>query len=88
MSYDGKPSANPARESAMSRVVHYGGWAGAALLVTLSPALIAFGAPFAYGIGSDLGATAWLAPIALILGAAVAINAVRRSAPQAAKSMT
>jgi hypothetical protein len=88
MSYDGKPRVNPARESALSRVIHYGGWAGAALLIIISPVLMAFGAPFAYGIGSDLVATAWLAPIALILGAVIAMNAVRRSEPQTAKSMT
>jgi hypothetical protein len=88
MSHDAKPRANPDRESALSRVIHYGGWAGAALLIVLSPVLIAFGAPFAYGIGSDLVATAWLTPIALILAATVLMNSLRRNAPQTAKSMT
>lgn len=54
----------------------------------LSPAIAVFAAPLGYGIIRDLMATAWLAPVSLIIAAAIALNAMRRGALQAAKSIT
>jgi hypothetical protein len=54
----------------------------------LSPAIVVFAAPFGYGILRDLMATAWLAPVSLTVAAAIALNAMRRGALQAAKSIT
>lgn len=54
----------------------------------LSPAIAVFAAPFGYGIIRDLTATAWLAPVSLIIAAVIALNAMRRGALQAAKSIT
>jgi hypothetical protein len=55
----------------------------AAIALLLSPALVVFAVPFGYGVLGDLIATAWLAPLALTLAAAIAFNAVRRAAPAA-----
>lgn len=58
------------------------------LALMLSPAVVVFAAPFGYGAFRDLAATPWLAPMSLIVAAAVALNAMRRGAVHAAKSIT
>jgi len=72
----------------MTRLLNCVKWVGAALALLISPAIVAFGAPFAVGIVGDVAASAWLSPIALALAGAIAINAWRRGPSQAAKSMT
>jgi hypothetical protein len=65
------------------------GAAGLALVIILSPALVALGVPMAYGIGCDIIDNAGLATVCLALAAAIALNAGRRSwAQAAAKSIT
>jgi hypothetical protein len=67
------------------------GWALAAVALLMSPVLVVFAAPFGYGIVGDLVATAWLAPLALTIAAAIAFNAARRAVllqAAAPKSMT
>jgi hypothetical protein len=65
------------------------GWAGLGLGCALSPAIVTLGVPFGYGIGGDLVDGTCFAPIALIMAAAIAFNARRRGAAQAAaKSIT
>jgi hypothetical protein len=56
----------------------------AAVALLLSPALVVFAVPIGYGVLGDLIATAWLAPMALIMAAAIAFNAARRATPAAA----
>lgn len=72
----------------MKQFRSYTRWTGMGLVLLLSPAIVVFGAPLGYGILVDLLATAWLAPVALMLAAAIAFNAMRRGALQAAKSIT
>jgi hypothetical protein len=72
----------------MQNLVRCAHWAGAGLMLVISPAIVVFGAPFAFGGASGLAETAWLAPAALLVAAAVALNAQRRHSPQLAKSMT
>jgi hypothetical protein len=67
------------------------GWTLAGFALLMSPVLLVFAVPFGYGIVGDLIATAWLAPLALAIAAAIAFNAARRRVvPQAAapKSIT
>jgi len=72
--------------NAMTRAL---GWTCIGLGCAASPAIVALGGPIGYGIGSDLIESAWFAPITLIMAAAVAFNARRRGAAQAAaKSIT
>jgi hypothetical protein len=72
----------------MKRFCSCARWTGLGLALMLSPALVVFAAPFGYGILRDLMATAWLAPVSLTVAAAIALNAMRRGALQAAKSIT
>jgi len=68
--------------------------AGAGLTLLLGPAIVVFAVPFADGVSGGLGARPWLAPMALLLAAAIAFNASRRGAARhaaaqaAAKSIT
>ena len=72
----------------MNRVRRHLGWLGSAVAALLSPPVVALGVPLAYGIGSDILASAWMPPLALLAAAAIALNAWRRGAPQTAKSMS
>lgn len=73
----------------MRRTVRCLGWAAIASLMLASPAVVALGIPLAYGIGSDIVASGWRAPLALLGAAALALHAWRRGAPQtAAKSIS
>jgi hypothetical protein len=57
---------------------HCAGWTLAGVALLVSPVLVVFGVPFGYGIVGDLVATEWLAPLALAIAAAIALNAARR----------
>jgi hypothetical protein len=74
----------------MNKVAGYGRGAGIALALLLSPAIVALGVPFGYGIVGDLVASPWLAPLALGAAAAIGGNAWRRrlAYAAAAKSIT
>lgn len=63
---------------AMQTIVRYSRLAAAGLALLLSPAVVALGVPFAYGIASDILAQRRLAPVVTALAAAIALNAWRR----------
>ena len=74
----------------MSTIARYGQRIGVALAMLLSPAIVALGAPFAYGIAGDLLASRWLA-LVTVAGAALIVGyAFRRRLvyAAAAKSIT
>jgi hypothetical protein len=74
----------------MSTIARYGRRIAVALAMLLSPAIVALGAPFAYGIASDLLASRWLALVAVTGAALIAGYALRRRLvyAAAAKSIT
>jgi hypothetical protein len=80
----------------MDRILRCATWSLAVLAALLSPAIVAFGVPFAYGIGSDIIEMIGARPVVLVLMAAAGIIAGRRMLrhrlwnrlPYAAKSMT
>ena len=63
----------------METLKRYAGWTLAGVALLMSPVLLVFAVPFGYGMVGDLVATAWLAPLALTIAAAIALNAARRA---------
>jgi hypothetical protein len=64
----------------MKQLVVYVDWALAVLGVMLAPAILVFGVPFAYGIGSDIVEHVGWGPVALILAFTAGVAARRRVA--------
>ena len=72
----------------MDRLKNCAAWAIAVVALAFSPAIVTLGVPLACGIGCDVARSIWLSPIALLAATAIGLNAWRRDAPQAAKSIT
>ena len=76
----------------MNHLLNYAKRGGAVLALLMSPAIVAFGVPFAFGIASDIVAAAGARPVVLALDAVAALllwqRLSRRRLTYAAKSIT